>query len=456
MCALSVGASCLFVSRAEAPREPSSQGDAVTIFLSGHELGAMKPCGCSGKQLGGLDRRGAIFSTVPRENRLIVDTGLLVEGDSEQDLIKFDIILQAFNLLGYDLVHLADRDVEIARNKALLGGLSSLFNVITACEPADVNVPAKYTRQFLLNKGETVAVAILAVDPQATPVDQIPALLPPRSGAKTVSIVILSQSDPAVIEAIADSVRGVDCLICPSDSDEPKAVARRENKLLVLSVGRLGKYITRLRICPEPAARAATEAQQSEIPEAFSTTHSGLGLSFSAVPVTEDLRPQSSQVQLYQAYQLLLKDSNLLQTLPRFTLPDDLQYMGSQSCAVCHDEVHKRWRATRHADAYATLERVGSQYDPECIACHVIGLQYKSGFVSAELTPAMKDVGCENCHGPASKHVATAGDAGPGQPRSACLDCHTPEHSTDYAANVARYRQKIIHWKEQSASGSVK
>ena len=53
---------------------------AITIFFTSNELGAMQPCGCSGGQLGGLDRRYAVFNAVSPPNRLIIDTGSLVEG----------------------------------------------------------------------------------------------------------------------------------------------------------------------------------------------------------------------------------------------------------------------------------------------------------------------------------------------------------------------------------------
>ncbi|UCG57257.1 MAG: cytochrome c family protein [Phycisphaerales bacterium] len=418
----------------------------------------MKPCGCSGKQLGGLDRRDAIFRTVPKEKRLIVDTGSLVDGGEEQDLIKFDIIVQAFNLLGYDLVHLTDTDVEVAGNKVLLDSIGSLFDVIAAPRSADVNVPAKYTRQFALKDG-AVAVTIAAVDPQVTSAEQIQELFGSQPGAEAVNMVILSRSDSATVDSIVAQAPAVDCVICPPESDEPRAVARRQNRLLVFSPGRLGKYVTRLQIYPElkkPTVPRRAEAQEAGTKEILSTTHSGLQIAFSAVPITEDLPQESSQVQLYQTYQLLLKETNILQRLPRFTLPDDLEYAGSLACAICHDEVYQKWRSTRHANAYATLERVGSQYDPECVICHVIGLEYKSGFVSPELTPDMKDVGCENCHGPASEHAATAGAVELGRPRSTCVDCHSPEHSTDFAGNEARYRQKIVHWTEQNSSSNVK
>ena len=75
---------------------PVDSNDSITVFLTGNMLGALKPCGCSGGQLGGLDRRPAVFNTVPHEKRLLIDTGSLVEDPpSEQDTYKFDIILES-------------------------------------------------------------------------------------------------------------------------------------------------------------------------------------------------------------------------------------------------------------------------------------------------------------------------------------------------------------------------
>ncbi|MHC4418510.1 MAG: hypothetical protein ACYSU6_07980, partial [Planctomycetota bacterium] len=104
------------------------QCDGIAVFLTGSELGTLKPCGCSGGQLGGLERRWAIFNSVSATERLIVDTGGFVDGESEQDLIKFNIIIEAFGLLGYDLVNLRENDAEIAESEGLLEGISSVLN----------------------------------------------------------------------------------------------------------------------------------------------------------------------------------------------------------------------------------------------------------------------------------------------------------------------------------------
>ena len=180
-----------------------------------------------------------------------------------------------------------------------------------------------------------------------------------------------------------------------------------------------------------------------------------LKLSFYVVPVEEDLEEETSLVQLYNDYQQLVKERNLLEKHPRFTL-DGLEYTGSESCKACHESEYGKWSRNAHAHAYATLERFGSQFDPECVICHVVGMDYESGFISEEKTGHLKNVGCENCHGAGSEHIKTGGIVGFTGPKSACIDCHTPEHSGDYAGNEGAFLEKIVHWREPRPSGSVK
>jgi hypothetical protein len=215
-------------------------------------------------------------------------------------------------------------------------------------------------------------------------------------------------------------------------------VGEANKRPLVFSVGRFGRYISGLQIKEAPGGKAKPI------------------LSFFTVPVEEDLEQEASLVRLYKDYQQLVRERNLLEKHPRFTLPDGLEYIGSESCKVCHEYEYEKWSSKAHARAYATLERVGSQFDPECVICHVIGMDYESGFVSEQKTGHLKNVGCENCHGPGSEHIMTAGQAELTEPKSACIDCHTPEHSGDYAGNERSFLRKIVHWREPKPSGSVK
>jgi nitrate/TMAO reductase-like tetraheme cytochrome c subunit len=430
----------------------------ITIFFTGNELGALKPCGCSGGQLGGLDRRVAVFNTVGSESRLVLDTGSLVAESTEQNLIKFNIVVQAFSQLGYDLVNLTEQDILIARQAGLFdvlatakqgeAGLGSAFSVIAADGPEDADLPAKFTKRFTLD-GNSVDVTVAAIDTEEQ-VPRLPDLLVASAGesSSTVKILISNRADAKTVTAVLEP-NLIDLLIVPPQSDEPTLISDANTRPVVVSAGRLGKYIGKIQVAfPGPV------------------------LSFSAMPVTEDLPQNQALVDLYKDYQRLLKEANLLEKYPRFILPDNLQYVGSKSCKLCHDYEYEKWLTSsqvfiprlpkqaspdsRHADAFATLEKIGSDYDTECVICHVVGMQFQSGFISPEKTPDLKDVGCENCHGPGSDHLRSLGAVETSGPISSCTDCHTPEQSAEYAGNEEQYFEKIIHWRQPLSAVRVR
>ncbi len=423
----------------------TNKSDTITVFLTGNELGALKPCGCSGGQLGGLDRRNAVFNSASEEKRLIIDTGSLVKIDGEQDLIKFNVIIQAFDLLDYDLVGFSERDLEIISNNfGSLDGFNSILNIIAPTGPSSLNAPSKFTQRFQLHD-KSVDVTVATIDVNSTPIEFIDELYFSTSGSESkeqsypVNILILNRCDPELIESIADKADSVNCLICPSQSDEPMILSEPNKRPFAFTVGRFGRYVSKLLID-------------------FSKTDNKLKLSFQTEAVTEDLEQDQALINLYKDYQQIVKERNLLENYPRFTLPDGLHYAGSESCNSCHQFAYIEWMDNAHADAFATLEEIGSQYDPECVICHVIGMEYESGYISEQKTPLMKDVGCEVCHGPGSKHnwdpnefKTTITD-----PKTICIQCHTPDHSDDYAGNEEEKLQLIDHWTEPNDLSDVK
>ncbi len=425
-------ASCVDVTT-----EPSAKSlhktDALTVFFTGNELGELKPCGCSGGQLGGLSRRAVVFNRVSKHKRLIVDTGSLVKSQSEQDLIKFNIIIEAFRQLDYDLVNLSEKDIEIAQNLGLLS--NPIVGFISPYGTGE-KIAGGFRDQYLLN-GKYITISVLTFNVETSPIKQIREVFPREPGQQSVNILIINRCDDAIISSIAE-MGTVDCIVCPAESDEPMVSGEANKRPLVFSVGRFGRYVCGLQI---------TESAGDE---------DKLKLSFFAVPVGEGLEDEASLVQLYKDYQLLVRERNLLEKHPRFVLPDGLEYAGSESCKACHEYEYGEWSHNAHAHAYAILERAGSQFDPECVICHVVGMDYESGFISEQKTGHLKNVGCENCHGPGSEHIKTGGIVGFTGPKSACIDCHTPENSGDYAGNEGAFLEKIVHWREPKPLAPVK
>ncbi len=407
------------------------QNDKVTIFLTGDTLGSLKPCGCFGGQLGGLDRRTAIFNTVPSEKRLIIDTGNFVPDSSEQNLIKFDIIILALSLLEYDVVNLNSDDIEIAQDRGLIDALS--FNAISSYQPPEVNIPSRFTKQFQLND-KPFCITVTSIESQSSQIEDLP---DPKPDCRTINVLVANTCEPLSTTSLGQNEL-VDILVCPDDSDIARIIDKSPNKPLVISVGKLGEYVGRLEVVLD-------EEQQ-------------LKLDYSAIPVQESFPKAELLVELYENYQEIVKEAGLLGKHPRFFLPDGLMYTGSRACKICHQHRYnyEQWSMKAHSKAYQTLVDEGSQYDPECVICHVVGMDYKSGFISEEKTAYLKDVGCEVCHGPGLEHIRTLGKAKTREPQKTCLDCHTPEHSGNYAGNEQLYREKIRHWTEPNDINDVK
>jgi peroxiredoxin/nitrate/TMAO reductase-like tetraheme cytochrome c subunit len=117
-------------------------------------------------------------------------------------------------------------------------------------------------------------------------------------------------------------------------------------------------------------------------------------------------------------------------------------YSGNAVCGSCHELAHETWSFSSHASAYDTLVRHGSDLDPECIGCHVVGWGKPGGFSGAAETPELEGVGCESCHGRGGPHQSPdfLKDA---NYEPACLGCHDTKHSLGF--EVASFLPRISH-----------
>ncbi len=80
------------------------------------------------------------------------------------------------------------------------------------------------------------------------------------------------------------------------------------------------------------------------------------------------------------------------------------RFVGSESCVGCHAQQHELWKNSPHAHAFDTLERNGASGKADCQRCHTTGFGEEGGFPAGG--EAMRQVGCESCHGPGGNHVA--------------------------------------------------
>ncbi len=117
-------------------------------------------------------------------------------------------------------------------------------------------------------------------------------------------------------------------------------------------------------------------------------------------------------------------------------------YSGNAVCGACHELAHETWQFTAHAGAFDTLVRHGSELDPECIGCHVVGWGRPGGFRNSADTPELEQVGCESCHGRGGPHQSPDfvkdGDYAP-----TCLGCHDTKHSLGF--EYATFLPRVSH-----------
>jgi len=404
-----------------------SDANMLTIFITGNTLGQLKPCGCSGGQLGGFERRPAVMDQVSASRRLAIDTGRFIEKTDQQDLIKFEIIMQALSMLNYDTAVLSEKDYATAKNLGL--DQAGQLNFITSAKN-EANVPAVFKKNLKV-AGVSVNFAVVAIDAAGakTTADEIAKLEP-----NTIVIGVIDATDvPEIVSSYLDIA-----VVRAEDTDTPVVKSGKGQKPFIVTAGRKGKYIGRLDI---------------------NFVGSDRQLKFEVIPVTDKLVVDKDIERLYKSYQAIVKNEDLLSKHPKFALPNGLEYVGSKSCAGsatmknCHEYEYEKWKEKKHAIAMESLEKAGSNYDPECVVCHVVGFNYQGGFVKPEDEgkPGKADlmnVGCEACHGPGSKHLATAGKARTQQPKMKCADCHTPEQSPEFLSKESEYYNKVVHWKE--------
>ena len=87
-------------------------------------------------------------------------------------------------------------------------------------------------------------------------------------------------------------------------------------------------------------------------------------------------------------------------------------------------------RKLGHAHAWETLVANKKAQDPNCIGCHSIGYDKPGGYCKVDEVDFRKNVQCESCHGPGSKHAAagTKDFIKRAVPESTCRGCHHVPH----------------------------
>jgi hypothetical protein len=172
---------------------------------------------------------------------------------------------------------------------------------------------------------------------------------------------------------------------------------------------------------------------------------SGSFFRYSVKEVRESLGSDAAIEADMRAYYKAVDDHNRVafaDRLPPPRAPGQAGYVGVEACSSCHAAARHVWNGTPHARAYETLSSQFKEFNLECVSCHVTGYE-KPGGATVTHVDKLRDVQCEICHGPGSKHVSSPSDAAliVARPEpSTCLSCHHPPHVEEFDA-VAKMKE---------------
>jgi hypothetical protein len=110
-------------------------------------------------------------------------------------------------------------------------------------------------------------------------------------------------------------------------------------------------------------------------------------------------------------------------------------FVGRAVCATCHAAIDAAFSLQAHGKNFHHTPPTGMDlingFGGACAPCHTTGFGEPSGWQSSATTPQLDSIGCEECHGPGSKHAAKpAKDNIVLTPVSenTCWDCHVPNY----------------------------
>lgn len=444
---------------------------AGALVISGEQFGYLEPCGCTEGQLGGLKRRYDLVERLRGEQKwplTLLDLGSLIKdpagarGGLDQAKLKFQVALKALGLMEYDALALSAEDLKVGVDEALIQYGNSLgdrtkvvcANVVPASGFESSVVPTLRTLMGPLKVGisavlDPEALARLADPSKALllptvkpPEEVLPGILADLEKDTQVQVLMV-QGAPELAKALGRKFSGFDIVVGTSHYDPAEdAEPINDGKTLLVTVGQKGKYVGVVGLFADPKHR-------------FRYRRVTLGNRYNG-----PARPMRDLIE--DEFQEMLRSAEVVEKFPRrghVGGTPGARFVGAEACKSCHPNTFARWAATKHAHAFESIvndpkgQRSDHQFDAECISCHTTGFEYNSGWKSAALTPFLKGNQCENCHGPASKHVENPDDAATRKAialtaadadhNRLCQRCHDEDNSPKF--DFSTYWGRIAH-----------
>jgi len=407
------------------------------IIFSSDQNGYITPCGCAKPMLGGMPRRADYLREISQKhNLLLLENGNLTKAVNRQDELKAETIVEMFDKLRYDAINLGEKDFKLGMSylKALQPRFRGMF-LCANVKQDDGSYPFKsHTVIEKYNAGKVVRFVVAGV-------------LSEKSEA-----AVQAKNPGLQVEAVSDSLKRIRgeiegkgdfrILLLQGSREEAERTAREHPYFQMIVYTQAGDHWSDVKRIGGTAL-VHNGSDGKHIGQAALSIDSKLS-EIKYVTLTPDYKDDPAMLQIKEMYLARVAAENLLAQVPKAPTKNGDVYAGSEACAGCHKKAYQVWKESRHAGALQTLIDEKHDKDPECVVCHVVGLEHIGGFESMEKTPKLKDVGCENCHGPSAKHVEEPSEYTPRLGNAdTCMQCHVPEHSPKF--DFPTYWEKIKH-----------
>lgn len=446
------------------------------LLFTGQQHGYIEPCGCTGleNQKGGLNRRDTLLTQLKSRGWDVVpmDVGNFERRVGRQAEIKFQTSVEALKDMQYRCGTLGVDDLKLSSTHLLAltateGKTETPFISANAYVLIEEYMPKS---KIIEVGGRKIGVTAILGDSFApelsTSSDVIIAgaaesLRPVVAQLKKAGcdyLVLLAHATLQESQELAKEVPGFDLVVTAGGYPEPQYQLEdvEGSPTKMAQVGAKGMYTVMVGLYPD-----------RDTP-----------VRYQRVALSSQFADSPRMLQRFATYQKQLQSLGLDGLGVRAqALEGDLKYVGSENCGDCHSKAFQVWKDSTHANATESLVKppndrsmIPRHFDPECLSCHVTGWNpqnyypYASGFASLEKTPLLAGMGCENCHGAGSAHVAAeSGDVEADQKileqlrakmrlplaeaRDQCVRCHDQDNSPDFQHEGAfeEYWHQIAH-----------
>jgi hypothetical protein len=236
--------------------------------------------------------------------------------------------------------------------------------------------------------------------------------------------------------------------------DAAKEIARGVGGVDLMLVGH-GGHLSRemIFVGKTPLIQPGDEGKAVVVIDARLTDKRVTGVSGRVTKLDDSFPDDARMTALISQYKDAVRAANIA---PEWEDMDKPMFAGGEACTGCHPAEHAQWESTGHATAWDTLVREKVSTDLDCVPCHVTGFGRFNGFRRQDLTPTLKNVQCEVCHGPGKDHIAliTEGRDRTSLPNMGltpissgmCTMCHKDHHDPEF--NFATDVDFVVHDQE--------